>query len=109
MLRFSAIHRLRYNTGYTPGYCGTVVSQDNIVVYGTGCTYTPYVGAADWVPQPHTYGIGVAFSWSATAGWGFAKPTWDGIGEAFAVNVCRCWEHWSLCRNPRLQGERICR
>ena len=86
--------------GYTPGYCGTVVSQDNIVVYGTGWSYTPYVGSADWAPQPHTYGVGAAFSWSATAGWGFAKSAGDGTGEASTVNVCRRWEH-GVCPGTR--------
>jgi hypothetical protein len=63
--------------GYTPGYYGTVVSWDNVVVYGTGWRYPPYIGAADWVPRPYTYGVGAAFSWSVAAGWGFAKPAWD--------------------------------
>jgi hypothetical protein len=30
--------------GYTPGYMGTIVSTDGVVVYGTGYTYTPYIG-----------------------------------------------------------------
>jgi hypothetical protein len=63
--------------GYTPGYYGTVVSWDNVVVYGTGWRYPPYIGAADWVPRPYTYGVGATFSWSAAAGWRFTKPTWD--------------------------------
>ena len=63
--------------GYTPGYYGTVVSWDNVVVYGTGWRYASYIGAADWVPRPYTYGVGAAFSWSAAAGWGFAKPAWE--------------------------------
>jgi hypothetical protein len=94
--------------GYTPGYCGTMVSQDNIVVYGTGWSYPTYVGATDWVPQPHTYGVGAAFSWSATAGWGFAKSAGDGTGEASAVKGCRRWEH-GVCAGTGLQGKRLCR
>ena len=31
--------------GYTPGYLGTVVAPGGVVVYGTGYTYTAYVGA----------------------------------------------------------------
>ena len=30
--------------GYTPGYYGTVVSSDGVVVYGTGYYYPPYIG-----------------------------------------------------------------
>jgi hypothetical protein len=55
--------------GYTAGYFGTMVSRDNVVVYGTGWRYPPYVGASAWVPRPSTYGAGAAFSWSAAAGW----------------------------------------
>jgi hypothetical protein len=80
------------NVGYTPGYHGAVVSRDNIVVYGTGWNYLPYVDAAGWVPRPYTYGVGAAFSWSTAAGWRFAKPSWDWGGEPFAMNVYRRWE-----------------
>ena len=30
--------------GYTPGYLGTVVAADGVVVYGTGYAYQPWVG-----------------------------------------------------------------
>lgn len=30
--------------GYMPGYYGTVVSEEQVVAYGTGCYYTPHVG-----------------------------------------------------------------
>ena len=73
-------------TGYTPGYYGTVVSADNVVVYGTGWSYTPYIGAAAWVPAPYTYGVGAAFSWSAAAGWGLGF----GLGMA-AGSACSPW------------------
>ena len=72
--------------GYTPGYYGTVVSSDGVVVYGTGWNYPPYVGAGAWVPTPYTYGIGAAFSWSATAGWGL------GFGLGMAIgSACSPW------------------
>ncbi|MBV8072227.1 MAG: hypothetical protein JO270_20150 [Acidobacteriaceae bacterium] len=105
--------------GYTPGYYGTVVSADGVVVYGTGWTYPPYIAANAWVPAPYTYGVGAAFSWSAIAGWGlgfglgmavgsacgpwwgpvggwgwgYAMPTWGwgGYGGAAAANV---YGHW---------------
>ncbi len=42
--------------GYTPGYLGTVVSSDDVVVYGTGYAYQPWIGTA-WYPPPATYGV----------------------------------------------------
>jgi hypothetical protein len=53
--------------GYTPGYLGTVVAPDGVVVYGTGVVYTPWVGTV-WYPPPPTYGTGTAFAWGATTG-----------------------------------------
>src|SRR5258706_8697714 len=54
--------------GYTPGYYGTVVTTDGVVVYGTGYYYPPYIGAY-WYPYPASYGWGFGF----TVGlfWGF--------------------------------------
>jgi hypothetical protein len=76
--------------GYTPGYYGTVLSTDGLVVYGTGYNYTPYIGSSLWVPAPYTYGVGAAFSWSAAAGWalgfglgaaaGSLGPWWGPVG-----------------------------
>lgn len=57
--------------GYTPGYYGTVVSSDRVVVYGAGWTYPPYVGTY-WYGAPWTYGYGVGFAWSVGGGWGVA-------------------------------------
>ena len=57
--------------GYTPGYYGTVVSSSNVVVYGTGWYYPPYVGTY-WYGAPYTYGCGAAFTWGVAAGWGLA-------------------------------------
>ena len=72
--------------GYTPGYYGTVVSSDGVVVYGTGWNYPSYVGSAVWVPAPYTYGVGAAFSWSAVAGWGLGF----GLGMATG-SACSPW------------------
>jgi hypothetical protein len=55
--------------GYTPGYYGTVVSWDNVVVYGTGWRYQPFIEAAHWIPRPYTYGVGATFSWTTATGW----------------------------------------
>jgi hypothetical protein len=105
--------------GYTPGYYGTVVSADGVVVYGTGWMYSPYIGTTMWIPAPYTYGVGAGFAWSTTAGWalgfgvgmaigaecgpwwgpvggwgwGYAAPAWGwgGYGGAAAANV---YGHW---------------
>jgi hypothetical protein len=55
--------------GYTPGYYGTVVS-DNVVVYGTGSACVPWIGAF-WYGCPATYGLGAYFGWNAWVGWTF--------------------------------------
>ncbi|MDI9237646.1 hypothetical protein QLQ15_01830 [Lysobacter sp. LF1] len=55
--------------GYTPGYYGTVVS-DNVVVYGTGYVCDPWVGAY-WYGCPATYGMGAYFGWNPWVGWSF--------------------------------------
>ncbi len=65
--------------GYTPGYYGTVVSSTNVVVYGTGWYYPPYVGAA-WYGWSYTYGYGVGFAWS-TSGWSVAY----GVGYGWST------------------------
>lgn len=59
--------------GYTPGYYGTVVTADGVVVYGTGYAYTPWVGTY-WYGPPVSYGYGADMSWTPWAGWaiGFA-------------------------------------
>ncbi len=59
--------------GYTPGYMGTVVDPGGVVVYGTGYTYTPWVGTY-YYPAPPTYGVAVypAYDPAATAMFGFA-------------------------------------
>jgi hypothetical protein len=54
--------------GYLPGYFGSYVSPDGVVVYGTGYYYRPWIGAY-WFGHPWTFGFGVG--WSSTWGWGF--------------------------------------
>ena len=60
--------------GYTPGYYGTIVTSSNVVVYGTGWYYPPYVGAY-WYGAPYTYGYGVVFNWGVASGWSYAYAT----------------------------------
>ncbi|HEX6828640.1 MAG TPA: autotransporter [Burkholderiales bacterium] len=74
--------------GYTPGYLGTVVAPDGVVVYGTGYAYQPWIGGV-WYPAPVTWGIaaqpvynpmvGFTFGFAlglATSAW--ATPYWGG-------------------------------
>lgn len=71
--------------GYTPGYYGTVVTSSNVVVYGTGWYYPPYVGAY-WYGSPYTYGYGVSFTWGVATGWGYtyANSYYATAGAAWA-------------------------
>ena len=48
--------------GYTPGYMGTCVSTEGVVVYGTGYSYPAYVGTTVWVGYPPSYGYGASFA-----------------------------------------------
>ena len=62
--------------GYTPGYMGTVVSPDGVVVFGTGYSYQPWVGTV-YYPVPVTYGV-------------MAQPVYNpavGMAFGFAMGV----------------------
>ena len=101
--------------GYTPGYLGTEVCPDNVVVYGTGWYYPPYIGSY-WVGGPCTYGFGAGFAcnWDVGFGFGFsdglwlgtwARPWWGPYGWGWRhhydydhvslnhVNIYHHWEH----------------
>lgn len=56
--------------GYTPGYLGTVVSSDAVVVYGTGYYYSPWVGHY-WYGGPVTWGMGWGPFWSPWTSWSY--------------------------------------
>ena len=56
--------------GYTPGYFGAYV-QDEVVVYGTGYVYDPYIGDT-WVAAPLTYGYATNPAYNPWMGWGMA-------------------------------------
>jgi hypothetical protein len=74
--------------GYTPGYMGTVVASDGVVVYGTGYAYAPYIGTTVWYPPPVTYGYAAAATWTPWTGWAM------GFGFGLAVGAAAwggCW------------------
>jgi len=79
--------------GYTPGYTGTVVSDEGTVVYGTGYNYVPWVGT-DWYGAPYTYGYGANIGWTPWYGWrygagyGYAYG-WGGYGLGSSRGVGR--------------------
>lgn len=65
--------------GYTPGYLGTDVADDNTVVYGTGYNYQPWIGSV-WYCPPMTWGYGFGPSWTPWWGWGFNSGFGWGCG-----------------------------
>ena len=76
--------------GYTPGYLGTVVTPEGVVVYGTGVVYTPWVGTV-WYPPPTTYySSGSQFAWGAATGFMMGTMTGLAIGAAAWGGGCCC-------------------
>jgi hypothetical protein len=78
--------------GYRPGYLGSYVTSDGVVVYGTGYAYHPWIGAA-WYGYPVTYGFGVA--WGVGFGWGFHIGYYGGYYAGPAIHP---W--WGPWRGP---------
>jgi hypothetical protein len=68
--------------GYTPGYLGTVVEPDGVVVYGTGYTYDPWIGTAYYAPPP-TWGIAAVPVYNPYVGYGYGY----GMGLTTAAMV----------------------
>ncbi len=89
--------------GYTPGYMGSVVSSDGVVVYGTGYYYTPWVGSV-YVTPPYTYGYCAVPSWTPWAGWAFGFSVgWAAGSSGWYGGWYRppppCWgPYWSYWR-----------
>ena len=69
--------------GYTPGYMGTVVSADDVVVYGTGYTYQAYISPTVYYPVPVTYGYATNMTWTPWLGWAFGF----GMGWAWGATT----------------------
>ena len=100
--------------GYTPGYLGTVVSADGVVVYGTGYWYRPRIGRA-WIAQPCTYGFSAGFACGTDTGFAFGfaegiyaggrpEPYWGPFDWGWrhhfnyshaSLNHVDLYEHWS--------------
>ena len=84
--------------GYTPGYTGTVVSADGVVVYGTGYTYVAWVGAV-YYPPPPTYGYAVAVRYTLWTGWTVAYGFGWSYGTTTVVAV-GCYPAWGAYYYP---------
>jgi hypothetical protein len=71
------------NMGYTPGYLGTAVSPSGTVVFGTGYTYSSWIGNF-WYPAPVTYGVAAEPIYNKNTGYtyafaiGLGTPSWTG-------------------------------
>ncbi len=78
--------------GYTPGYMGTAVSPDNVVVYGTGYDYQPYMDDTMWYPAPITYGYAADPTWTPWTGWAI------GFGVGWAL--CAADVNWGWGWGP---------
>jgi hypothetical protein len=75
--------------GYTPGYMGTVVTTDGVVVYGTGYTYVSYIGPTVWYAPPVTYGYAASITYTPWTGWAVGFGFGWAMG-AMASSDC-CW------------------
>ena len=56
--------------GYTPGYLGTLVAPDGVVVYGTGYVYPPWIGAVYYAPPP-TWSVMAQPVYNPAVGWSY--------------------------------------
>ena len=74
--------------GYTPGYVGSYVSSDSVVVYGTGWPYSPWIGSV-WYGAPVTWGFGFSFVYS----WWHPYPwySWHPLAWASPPPCFRPW------------------
>jgi hypothetical protein len=74
--------------GYTPGYLGTVVTPEGVVVYGTGYLYPTWVGTV-WYPPPATYGMMAQPVYNPAAGMAFGFA----MGVTTAALVSTAYYH----------------
>jgi hypothetical protein len=106
--------------GYTPGYTGVVVNDENVVVYGTGYPYQPWIGN-EWYAPPFTYGFGANVGWTPWYGWrygagygyawgwgGYGLGSYRGVGR-FGVGdwgamTGSVYDRWHPVASARLYG-----
>jgi hypothetical protein len=83
--------------GYTPGYMGTIITTDGVVVYGTGYTYAPYIGATVWYAPPITYGYAINPTWTPWTGWAMGFGFGWAMGAMYSSSCCwgySCAPYW---------------
>jgi hypothetical protein len=83
--------------GYTPGYMGTIVTADGVVIYGTGYIYTPYIGATVWYAPPVTYGYAANPTWTPWTGWAIGFGFGWAMGAMYSSSCCwgySCAPYW---------------
>jgi hypothetical protein len=88
--------------GYTPGYLGTVVNQDGVVVYGTGYDYQPWVGDT-YYAAPDTYGTQAQPSYNEDTGMAYAF----GLGLTTAA-MMGAWDTSNVYYSPYYHGYPCC-
>jgi len=75
--------------GYTPGYVGSYVSSDLVVVYGSGWYYRPWIGTV-WYSSPVTWGFGfsIVYNW-----WNPWRPCCSAAWTP-RPHFAPCWGPW---------------
>lgn len=76
--------------GYTPGYMGTYISTDGVVVYGTGYAYPAYISSSVYFPVATTYGYATNMTWTPWVGWAFGF----GMGWAWGAAASGWYGAW---------------
>lgn len=77
--------------GYTPGYVGSYVADYNVVVYGTGWAYRPWIGSV-WYGAPVTWGHGFTVTYS----WWNPWWTWMPVYWSYAPHYRPWWGPWHV-------------
>jgi hypothetical protein len=100
--------------GYTSGYVGTVITPYGTVVYGTGYTYSPYIGGSVWVAPPPTYGYAVGLTYTPWTGWTYGYGVgwgWGavavGVGIGWAMATAPCWGPMPYYYHPYYGGAAV--
>jgi hypothetical protein len=88
--------------GYTPGYLGAMIAPGGTVVYGTGYSYSPWIGNA-WYPAPATYGLAASPVFNPRVGYtygfavGLATAEWSQPFFGGARFHPGYWGHYPCC------------
>ncbi|HUF19360.1 MAG TPA: hypothetical protein VMP00_01280 [Burkholderiales bacterium] len=77
--------------GYTPGYVGSYVADSNVVVYGTGWAYRPWIGSV-WYGAPVTWGHGFTVIYS----WWNPWWSWTPVYWSYAPHYRPWWGPWHV-------------